>query len=57
MQDENFDDLTLFDVTKEEEEDLENTSDIGNRSDRSRNSESSFMADMKSPSFDDFGKL
>jgi hypothetical protein len=56
MQGETFDDLTIFDVTKDEDEDLDDASHAGSRSDRSRNSESSFL-DMKSPNFDDFGKL
>jgi len=56
MQEETFDDLTLFDVTKDEDDDLDDISHTGSRSDRSRNSESSFL-DMKSPNFDDFGKL
>ena len=56
IQEETFDDLTLFDVTKDEDEDLDDLSHTGSRSDRSRNSESSFL-DMKSPNFDDFGKL
>ena len=56
MQEETFDDLTLFDVTKDDDEDLDELSHTGSRSDRSRNSESSFL-DMKSPNFDDFGKL
>ena len=56
LQEETFDDLTIFEVTKDEDEDLDDISHAGSRSDRSRNSESSFF-DMKSPNFDDFGKL
>ena len=56
LQEESFDDITVFEVTKEEDEDLDDTSLAGSRTDRSRNSESSFL-DMKSPNFDDFGKL
>merc|ERR1719412_3500566 len=56
LQGDTFDDLTIFDVTKDEDEDLDDLSHAGSRSDRSRNSESSFL-DMKSPNFDDFGKL
>ena len=54
LQEETFDDLTVFEVTKDEDEDLDDISHAGSRSDRSRNSESSFL-DMKSPNFDDFG--